>query len=135
MIITYDNNPTSRAAKEREKLMLPALRQAREFGQVSIPHVILDLVSDRLISMRAYQLYSIFLKLVDTKSLQVSVPRKELAGVLGMQHGASVDRYIRELEMVGLLHVEYQFDSHGSGHKANLYTAGLVPCAQRVWAA
>lgn len=131
---TYDNNTASRAAKAREKLMLPSFRRAREISpnRNLATCEIFDLVSEGFISISAFQLYVNFLKLVNPKTLQVNVPRKDLAEKLGLLHTASVDRYIRELEYVGLLHVEYQFGKYG-GHKPNLYTAGLVPCPQREW--
>ena len=134
--ITYDNNPASRAAKAREKLMLSSFRQARETAPTTnlATCEIFDLVGDRLISIRAFQLYVTFLTLVDTGTLQVSIPRKGLAEKLGMRRADSVDRYVRELEDLGLLRVEYQFGDYG-GHKPNRYTAGLVPCPGRAWAA
>ncbi|NRI69917.1 hypothetical protein FEZ60_30890 [Rhodococcus sp. MS16] len=134
---TYDNNAASRAAKAREKLMLPSFRRARETSpdQNLATCEIFDLMGEGFISMRAFQLYVTFLKLVDAGTLQVSAPRKDLAKKLGLLHTASVDRYIRELEYVGLLRVEYQFGKYGTGHKANLYTIGLAPCPGRDWAA
>lgn len=131
-VVTFDNNPRSRAAKELEKFLMDDFMYDVINRRWMPEHKIIRPISDEGVSATACFLLSMLLFLADPDTLRISVSRKRLATELRLKSASSVDRYIKELEAAGLLHKEHRFGT-GANHSANLYTVGLVYCPERIW--